>query len=361
MKDKLSKVLEVFLIIELIIFSCLGVFSLFNYLVAYKNASGNDFINFVGGIICSLIAGMIAVVTFLCTLKNNNKNQNEAHELQTKLNIENNHLQTSLKVEDNLNRKMEKERSVLANTYNQLENFLFTVANMLFKNDDFIEMKNDFIRLYGEFVSSINNIKFNSEIFDDRSFCENCQMCEIKTYGTLVKFATDIQKEIFIIDEECRFVLDHLVSALNTAAQTKSLLDEKSNLQQININNERLIVIYKSQIINHKEVLTPQEQTYYNEIHSMLENIKQNNLRISEIDVLSGNNLKFIDDEINLAKSKAAQIDGKLKIQLYNLIRKYFSIYNSYVKEVVIDVQKNGKTINGGCAKLDFEKNHTAK
>lgn len=101
--------------------------------------------------------------------KKNNENQNKAHELQTKLNIENNHLQTALKVEDSLNRIMEKERSVLANTYNQLENFLFTVSNMLYKNDDFIEMKNDFLWLYGEFFSAINNIKFNSEIFDDRS------------------------------------------------------------------------------------------------------------------------------------------------------------------------------------------------
>ena len=222
-------------------------------------------------------------------------------------------------------------------------------------------MKNDFVRLYGEFLSSINNIKFNSEIFDDRSLCENCQMCEIKTYGTLVKFAMDIQKEIFIIDEECRIVLDHLVSALNMAAQNKQLLDEKSKLEQINMDTERLIAVKKSQIINPKEVLTPQEQTYYNEICSMLENIKQNNQRISEIDGLVGNNFKLIGNEINLAKSKAAQIDNKLKIQLYTLIRKYFSIYNSYIKEVVFDVQKSGKKINRVCAKLDFEKNHTAK
>lgn len=358
MKDKLSKLLVVILIIALILFSCLGVVWLFNYLVAYKNISGNDVLNFTGGIIGSVIAGMIAVVTFHCTLKNNNENQNKAHDLQTKLNIENNHLQTSLKVEDNLNRKMEKERSVLANTYNQLENFLFTVANMLFKNDDFIEMRNNFIRLYGEFLSSINNIKFNSEIFDDRDLCENCEMCEIKTYGTLVKFAMDIQKEIFIIDEECRIVLNHLVTALNMVAQSKQLLDEKSNLQQTNINNDKLIAIKKSQIINPIGALMPQEQTYYNEILSMLENIKQNNKRISEIEVLIGNNFKLIGDEVNLAKSKAAQIDNKQKMQLYTLIRKYFSIYNSYIKEVVFDVQKNGKTINGGCAKLDFEKNH---
>lgn len=361
MKDKLSKVFMVLIIIALILFSCLGVFSLFNSLVAYRNASGNGVINFTGGIIGSLIAGMIAVITFYCTLKNNNENQNKSHDLQTILNIENNYLQTSLKVEDNLNRKMEKERSVLANTYNQLENFLFTVSNMLYKNDDFIEMKNDFVKLYGEFLSSINNIKFNSEIFDDRSVCENCEMCEIKTYGTLVKSAMDIQKEIFIIDEECRIVLDHLVSALNIAAQSKQLLNEKSNLQQININNERLIAIYKSQIINPKEALTLQEQTYYNEILSMSDNIKHNNQRISEIDDLTRNKLQFIDDRINLAKSKAAQIDNKLKIQLYTLIRKYFSIYNSYIKEVVIDIQRSGKKINRSCAKFDFEKNHTAK
>ena len=361
MKDKLSKVLVILLIIALILFSCLGVFSLFNCLVAYKNASGNDVINFTGGIIGTFISVMVAIVTFSVTLKNNNENQNKEHDLQTKLNIENNHLQTSLKVEDNLNRIMEKERSVLANTYNQLENFLFTVSNMLYKNDDFIEMKNDFIRLYGEFLSSINNIKFNSRIFDDRSLCENCDICEIKIYGTLVKVAMDIQKEIFIIDDECRIVLDHLVSALNMAAQSKQLLDEKSNLQQIDISYESLIAVKKSQIINPIEALTPQEQTCYNEILSMLENIKQNNQRISEIDVLTGKNLKLIDDELSLAKSKAAQIDNKLKIQLYTLIQKYFSIYNSYIKEFVFDVQMSGKKINRGCAKLDFEKNHTEK
>lgn len=360
MKDKISKVLVVILIIALILFSCVGIFCLFNSLIAYKTASGNDFINFTGGIIGSLIAGMIAIFTFNRTLKNNNENQNKAHELQTKLNIENNHLQTSLKVEDNLHRILEKERSVLANTYNQLENFLFTVANMLYKNDDFIEMKNDFIRLYGAFLSSINNIKFNSSIFDDRSLCESCEMCEIKTYGALVKVAMDIQKEIILIDEECRIVLDHLVSALNMAAQSKQLFDEKSNLEQINMNTERLIAVKKSQIINPIGALTPQEQIYYNEILAMLENIKQNNQRILEIDGLTGNNLKLIGNEINLAKSKAAQIDNKQKMLLDTLIRKYFSIYNSYIKEVVYDVQMNGMKINRSCAKLDFEKNHPA-
>lgn len=361
MKDKLSKVHKVLIIIALILLFCLGVFSLFKYLAACEGASENDVFSFAGGIIGSLIAGMVAVATFYCTLKNNDKNQTEAHELQTKLNIENNHLQASLKVEDNLNRKMEKERAVLANTYNQLENFLFTVSNMLYQNDNFIDMKNDFLRLYGEFLSSINNIKFNSEIFDDRSLCENCEMCEMKTYGTLVRFAADIHKEIFAIDEECRIVLDYLVSALNMAAQSKQLLDEKLNLQQINISNERLIAIYKSQIINQKEVLTPQEQIYYNEILSLSENIKQNNQRIAEIDVFTENNLKSIGVEINQAKGKAVQIDNKLKMQLYTLIRRYFSIYSSYIKEVVFEVQVNGKKINGGCAKLDFEKNHTAK
>lgn len=361
MKDKLLNMLVALSIIAFILFSSLGVFALFNCLVAYKSASGNDIMNFVGGITGSLIAAMVALLTLYCTLKNDKKNQYEAHDLQTKLNIENNHLQTSLKVEDNLNRKMEKERAVLANTYNQLENFLFAVGNMLYKNDNFIEMKNDFLRLYEEFFSSMNNIKFNSEIYDDRSLCENCEMCEIKTYGVLVKFAADIQKEICAIDDECRVALNHLVSALNMAAQSKQLLDEKFNLQQINTNNERMIEIRNSQIINSKEAFTPQEQIYYNEILSIAENIRQNNQRMSENDVMIGNNSKCIGEEINLAKSKTVQIDNKLKPQLYTLIRRYFSIYNSYIREVVIDIQMNGKTINKGCAKLDFEKNHAAK
>lgn len=78
---------------------------MFNGLVAYKNASGNDLINFIGGIVGSVIAGVIAVITFYYTIKNNNKNQKEAHDLQIKLNIENNNIQTSLKVQDNFNRK----------------------------------------------------------------------------------------------------------------------------------------------------------------------------------------------------------------------------------------------------------------
>lgn len=73
MKDKISKVIFALLIIALILFSCVGIFALFNGLVAYKNASGNDLISFVGGIIGSVIAGIIAIVTFHCTIKNNNK------------------------------------------------------------------------------------------------------------------------------------------------------------------------------------------------------------------------------------------------------------------------------------------------
>lgn len=358
MKDKISKAIFALLILALIIFSCIGIFALFNGVVAYKNASGNDWINFIGGILGSLIAGIIAIITFWYTLKNNNKNQQEAHALQTKLNIENNNLQTSLKVQDNMNRKMETERSVLAITYNQLENFLFTVSNMLNQNNDFIGMKNDFLRLYREFLSSINNIKFNSEIFDDRSFCENCEMCEIKTYGNLIKSAADIQRDISVIDEECRIVLGHLELALNTAAQSKQLITESANLRQANIDNDRIISIKKSQIFNPPDALTSQENNLYNEIDFITNNIIKNNERITEIENLLDNNLKIIGEQSNLAKNKAIQIDNKLKTHLYVLIRKYFTNYNLYIKETVFAIQKNGKKPNVGCAKLDFEKNH---
>lgn len=359
MKDKISKVTFALMLIALIIFSCVGIFAMFNSLVAYKTASGNDLINFAGGIIGSVIAGAIAVITFLCTIKNNDRNQKEAHELQTKLNIENNNLQTSLKVQDNLNRKMEKERSVLATTYNHLENFLFTVSNMIIQNDDYIEMKNDYLRLYNEVISSQNNIKFNSEIFDDRSQCENCSICEFKTYGTLVKSALDIQKEFLAIDEECQIVLGYLNAALSTAAQSKQLMNERSELQQINTINERMLNSEKPQIIIPSDSYTTKEAYYNNEIISISNGISANNKRISEINDLLENNLKTITEQSSLARNKALQIDSRNKSRLYILIRKYFTNYNLYISEVVYSVQKNGKKLGRGCAKLDFEKNHT--
>ncbi len=361
MKNNISKVIFALLLIVSLLFSCVGIFALFNILVAYKSASGNDLFSFVGGIIGSLIAGAIAVFTFYYTIKNNNKNQKEAHELQTKLNIENNNLQTSLKVQDNMNRKMETERSVLAITYNHLENFLYSVSNMLKQNDDYIEMKNDYLRLYKEVISSINTISFNSEIFDDRSQCENCSMCEIKTYGSLVKSATDIQKEIHDIDKECRIVLGHLESALNTAAQNKQLANEISILRQLNIENERMIEIRKSQIINPIGSYTPEEVSYYNEITSISNNILANNNKISEINGVLDSNLKIISEQSALARNKASQIDTNNKMRLYILIRKYFNAYNLYIRETVYAVRKNKKQSNSGCAKLDFEKNHTEK
>lgn len=359
MKDKILKVIFALLIIALIIFSCTGIFALFNGLVAYKNASGNDLINFIGGIIGSVIAGVIAVITFYYTIKNNNKNQKEAHDLQTKLNIENNNLQTSLKVQDNLNRKMEIERSVLATTYNHLENFLFSISNMLNKNDDYIEMKNDYLRLYKEVISSVNNIKFNSEIFDERTQCENCSMCEIKTYGILVKSAADIRKEMNVIDDECRNVLSHLETALNTAAQSKQLIEESARLQQINIESEQIVALRKSQITNPIGSYTTEEINYNNEINLILNKISLNNQRIAEIDGLLKSNSTTIGEQSTLARNKASQIDGKNKLQLYILIRKYFTNYNLYIKEMVFSVEKSGKKPNSGCAKLDFEKNHT--
>lgn len=325
MKNNISRAIFALLIIALIIFSCFGIFVLFNSLVAYKNASGNDWINFTGGVIGSLIVGIITLITVYYTIKNNNKNQKEAQDLQTKLNIENNNIQASLKVQDNLNRKMETERSVLETTYNHLENFLFSVSNMLNKNDDYIEMKNDYLRLYKEVISSINNIRFNSEIFDDRSQCENCSMCEMKTYGSLVKSAADIQKEIIIIDEECRNILKHLEKALNTAYQSKQLIDESAMLQKMNTND----------------------------------NVSLNSQRVSEIEGLLKNNLKTTEEQIGLARDKATQIDNKNKLQLYVLIRKYFANYNLYISEIVFSVEKNGKKTSSGCAKLNFERNHT--
>lgn len=325
MKNNISRAIFALLIIALIIFSSFGIFVLFNSLVAYKNASGNDWINFTGGVIGSLIVGIITLITVYYTIKNNNKNQKEAHDLQTKLNIENNNIQASLKVQDNLNRKMETERSVLETTYNHLENFLFSVSNMLNKNDDYIEMKNDYLRLYKEVISSINNIRFNSEIFDDRSQCENCSMCEIKTYGILIKSAADIQKEMTLIDEECRNVLKYLEKALNTAYQSKQLIDESANLQKMNTTDSILL----------------------------------NDKRIEEIEGLLKSNLKIIEEQISFARDKATQIDNKNKLQLYVLIRKYFANYNLYISEMVFSVEKNGKKTGSGCVKLNFERNHT--
>lgn len=359
MKDKISKIIYSLLITALILFSCVGIFALFNSLVAYKSASGNDWLSFVGGIIGSMIAGAIAIITFYYTIKNNDKHQKEAHDLQTKLNIENNNLQASLKVQDILNRKLETERSVLATTYNHLENFLYAVSNMLNQNENYVEMKNDYLRLYKEVISSINNIKFNSEIFDDRSLCENCEMCDIKFYGVLVKSASDIQKEILVIDEECRNILEHLEVALNTAAQSKRLVDENSKLQQINITNDRIMSIRKSQIFNPVNSLTPEERSYYDEITSLSNSIQANNQRIAEIDGLINNNLKIIGEQSTLARNKAVQIDSKNKVQLYFLIRKYFTNYDLYIKEHVFAVQKNGKKTNNTCAKRNFEKNYT--
>lgn len=347
MKDKPIKVIFILVLILLILISLVGGFALFNYFVAYKSATQNDWINFAGGIVGSFITGIVAFATLFVTIRSNNKNQEKAHKLQI-----------SLKVEDNLNRKFETERSVLATTYNQLENFLYSVSNMLNQNDNYIEMKNDFLRLYKEVISSINNIKFNSEIFDDRSYCENCQMCEIKTYGTLVKSAADIQREILVIDEECRVVLSHLEVALNTAAQSKQLMDESSMLKQMNINNEQIIAIRKSQIINPIGSFTTEEANYYNEIISISNNISANNKRMAEINSLIDSNLKIVGEQSSLARSKASQVSAKNKTQLYFLIRKYFSNYNLYINEVVFSVQNNGKKLNCGCVKLDFEKNH---
>ena len=42
MKDKISKVIFALLLIALIIFSCVGIFVLFNSLAAYITATGND-------------------------------------------------------------------------------------------------------------------------------------------------------------------------------------------------------------------------------------------------------------------------------------------------------------------------------
>lgn len=349
MKDKNSKVIFALLLIALIIFSCVGIFALFNSLVAYKTASTNDWISFGGGIVGSIIAGLVAVSTFYCTIKHNDENQQKSHNIQA-----------SLTVEDNLNRKMETERSVLAVSYNHLESFLYSVSNMVEQNNnDFIEMKNDYFRLYKEVISSVNNIRFNSEIFDDKSQCENCSMCEFKTYGTLVKAAADIQKEILVIDEACRSVLAHLDTALNMAAQSKQLIDERSRLQQMNINNERMIEIRKSQIINPIGSYTTEEVNYYKEIASISNNILANNQRIAEIKGLLDSNLKIVGAQSILARDKATQIDANNKTRLYILIRKYFTAYNLYIRETVYAVQKKGKKANNSCVKLDFEKNHT--
>ena len=104
---------------------------------------------------------------------------------------------------------------------------------------------------------------------------------------------------------------------------------------------------------------TTEEANYYNEIISISNSISANNKRIEEINSLVDSNLKIVVEQSSLARNKAAQIDAKNKTHLYILIRKYFSNYNLYISEMVFSVQNNGKKLNNGCAKLNFEKNHT--
>lgn len=347
MKDKPIKVIFILVLILLILISLVGGFALFNYFVAYKSATQNDWINFAGGIVGSFITGIVAFATLFVTIRSNNKNQEKA-----------NNLQASLKIEDNLNKKMEMERSLLSVTYNQLENFLFTVANMSNGKDDYIAMRNDFFRMYKEISSSLNNITFNSDAFDDKSFLKKRERSEIKSYIPIVSTSTDIRKEIFVIVGECKIILNYLESALNKADQITQCSEEMSVLKQMNMNNAQILSLQNLQTINKIDYIAPNLADLEHEKKEILQQIENNRNRISEIEELIKNNMEIIKEQMYLAKNKAIQIDTNNKPKLYNLIRKYFDNYNSYIEEIVIDVQMNGKKPDNSCAKLDCEKNH---
>ncbi len=359
MNEKKYKKLWIVTVIVLFIaitpLAYLGANMILNSLILHKIATTNDYTNFWGGIIGSIIGGLIAFAVLFVTIRNNNKKQKEQIELQNSMQTKDANLKIALKTEDNLNRKMEVERKIISEAYNNLEKFVYMSMKITPSYNDYNEMKNNLINLHGNFSSSVNLIRFNSEIFYDKSKCEGCESCNLKTYGLLVKDAMTIQKEITEIEKECNSVISYFETMLNLSSECSRLIEPKKKLEEYNTNYNRLIEI-KNMLLHNP--ITPEDIPLIKEITNLHYKLDENIKQISLLDVQIDDMLKLIRENNTLARTKANEIYVNQKGKFATCIYKYFDSYNIYIQECVYSIEQKGKKRNYKCAKLDFEKNH---
>ena len=327
----MKKIIDSVNSILLLCLAAIVIWYMFNSLIAYKLATTNDYISFAGGIVGSLIAAIIAIISLVFTLRHNEISQQKS-----------NNLQNALKLEDNLNRRLENERNTITNAYNSFNKFVFIAATAQSNANDHSATKKMILDLYENFSSTINCIRFNSEIFYDKSLCEGCELCPIKTHGILVKNSTAIQKFLMELEKKCNELTGQFALMIDKGSECMELLNKKNSLERI--------------CITAREILARNP-----EVQDIKQNYEEKLQEILAIDVAINEGVAYLKAQNSLVRETAEKLNSDDKIIFANLIQKYFDSYDLYIRERVYAAKEGRHGLNNKCLKLDFENNHKLK
>lgn len=338
------KALKIIIIIANILIICVfagfGTVYLFNILANYKSATTNDYISFFGGIVGAAISALIAIVALVITISSGNKNQKQA------LNI-----QSSLQVENNMTLKMEKARLAITEAYNQLEVLLLMVTHLKLSNNDYSSERKGIIEIYATFRKAINTIRFNTEIYYDLSRCEGCTDCYVKSYGEFVKRAMELQKHFMKIDKECSYATNELKEAIDIAMDSYNLISQQGNIINGKSKTEGLIRLTQNQLANANET---DKSTIEENISNLEKERQECDAKIDSLQKTLISNSEKIGAKNQKARELAQKISVENKVELDNSIYKYFESYKLYITESITYTSKNGRLFINVCKKYNF-------
>jgi len=289
-----------------------------------------------------VLASAIPIVVLILTLRSNRK-------AQTK----NSNMQNSLLAKESIGKEIDRAKQTITEAYNQLEELLFITSTLKPRSKDIQQYIDKVNKIYVLFRQSINTLRFNTEIYRRRKWCEGCTLCEIKIYGDLAKATSILQEIIVDIDREVSNAFSFLTVALESAADSHDLISKQNTLMELDRN-------YKSMIGNLEDLLRRvfdenEAQRLDNEIASALASKLENEKEIKgaegQLDIL----MKNIGDNNTQARTKINDVLMKNKPQLDNAIVEYFDIYKEYSRQVSTYISEKG-SIDGKCKKIYDDK-----
>lgn len=300
----------------------------------------NNYGGFIGSVFGAVISGAITFVVLFITIKQGNENQEKALNMQSALQVENNMLHV-----------LEKQKEVITESVNKLDNLLFTVQVLKLSGvEEISEERKNLIDIFSDFREAMNVIKLNTDIYIDTSKCDGCNDCDIKSYGELSKRKTKLREYFINIENNCNLMMQELQMALDECIDTKNLFDQRNSYHREKYLIKELIQKYKiniSQNPNDKDMLEQLKQ--YEADYANVEE------QINSIDKQIQSALNDIGEKNKKSRDKANNIQMCDKNSLFNAAKMYFDIYSFYIKENKNYVIKNGSLSNNTCKKYTLD------
>lgn len=292
---------------------------------------------FIGSVFGAIISGAITFVVLFITIKQGNENQEKALNMQSALQIENNMLHI-----------LEKQKEVITESVNRLDNLLFTVQILKVSGvEELLVERKNLINIFSNYCEAMNVIKLNTDIYIDTSKCDGCSDCDIKSYGELSKRKTKLCECLNKVEYNCNFMVQELRTALDICIDIQNLLTQKNSCQEK--------IILRKELIQNYITINPNDNENLIKIKQYEEECVKLQEQIEAIDEQVQSASKEIDEKNRKARNEANNIQMCDRNEMYNAMMKYFDIYNFYIKENKNYVIKNGTQPNKICKKYTID------